>query len=155
MKNKFTLLAALALGGLVATSQFTRAEDAPKPEGKPPGEAQGNAPGGPRGDMKDRGAKLAEELGLSDDQKAKVQEAMKEQGEQRKAISSDTALSKEDKQAKMKALRESMTEKMKTILTAEQFAKWEKMPRGPGGPRGPRGEGKPPGEKPADAPKKD
>ena len=65
----------------------------------------------------------------------------------------------EERQEKGKALREEMTKKMKEILNAEQFEKWQKMPqqRGPGGPGGqggrrggpggPDGDKKPEGEK--------
>lgn len=151
--NKVSLLAMLALGGLVACGTMAKAEDTNKPA-KPPGDHQGPPPGGPRGDMKERAAKMAEELGLNDDQKTKMAEVMKEQGPKLKALREDTSLSKEDKQAQMKALREASTEKVKGILTAEQFEKWQKIqqsrrgPGGPGGPGGPRGEGKTPGDKP-------
>lgn len=149
--NKISLIAIMALGGLVTFSTLAQAEDTNKPA-KPPGDHQG----GPGGDMKERRAKMAEELGLSEDQKTKMGEVMKEQAEKRKALREDTTLSDEDKKAKGKALREESISKVKGILTAEQFEKWQKMQqtrRGPGGPDGPRGdhkpgEGKPPGDKP-------
>jgi len=145
-------MAIIALGGLVTLSTVVRAEDQ-KPA-RPAGEHK--RPGGPGGDMKDRGAKMAEELGLNDEQKAKMGDVMKELGPKLKAIQEDTSLSKEDKMAKMKELNTERTTNVKAILTPEQFEKWQKMQanrRGPGGPGGPRGEGKPHGDKPAVAPK--
>lgn len=145
--NRVGIIAALALGGLAAFVTFAQAEDTNKP---------GRPPGGPRGDMKERAAKVAEELGLSEEQKARMGEAMKEQGEKRKALQDDTSLSDTDKKAKGKALREETVARVKAILTAEQFTKWETMqqnrrsggPGGPGGPGGSQGKGKPPGGKP-------
>jgi periplasmic protein CpxP/Spy len=151
--NKISLLAMLALGGLVTFGTLAKAEDT-NTAAKPPGDHQG-PPGGPRGGMQDRGAKLAEELGLSDDQKTKFQEVMKEQGDKRKALREDTSLSDDDKKTKGKALRDETDAKIKAILTAEQYEKWQKLQqgrRGPGGPGGPGG--KPPGDKPAGAPEK-
>lgn len=129
--NKISLIAVLVLGGLVAFGTLAKAED--KPAGKPHGKAHG--------DMKERGAKMAEELGLNEDQKAKMADMMKELGPKMKAIMDDSSLSKEEKKPKMKALNEERTAKVKEILTPEQFEKWQKMqaahrPGGPGGPKG-------------------
>ena len=51
----------------------------------------------------------------------------------------DTSLSQEDKAAKRKAIQEDTTAKMKAVLTAEQFQKWQEMQtqmrnHRPGGP---------------------
>jgi len=126
--NKTSLIAVIALGGLVAFGTMVKAED--KPEGKPHGKAHG--------DMKERGAKMAEELGLNDEQKGKMGDVMKEFGPKTKAIFEDASLSKEDKMAKMKAINEERNAKIKDILTAEQFEKWQKMQAAhrPGGPKG-------------------
>ena len=150
--NKASIFAVMALGGFVTFGTLAQAEDTNKPA-KPPGDHQG----GPGADMKERRAKMAEELGLSEDQKTKMADVQKEMGEKRKALREDTSLSEEEKRAKGKALREEADAKFKGILTAEQFEKWQKMQqtrRGPGGPGGPRGdhkpgEGKPLGDKPA------
>lgn len=138
---KLSLIAVIALGGVIAFGTLAKAED--KPEAKPPGKHQGKPPGG-----QERGAKMAEELGLSADQKTKMQELNKEFAPKMKALREDTTLSKEDKMAKAKALNEERSTKVKAILTAEQFEKWQKMQQKHRGPGGPRGEGKPPGDKP-------
>lgn len=155
--NKFGIAAA-AVAGLIACGSIVHAQDnkdskdAPKREGRPPGGPRG----GDRGAMmKERLDKLAEELKLTDAQKTKVEAVMKEQGEKRAALRDATP---EERQEKAKALREEMTKKMKGILNAEQFEKWQKMaqqrgPGGPGrrgGPGGPDGDKKPEGEKKAD-----
>lgn len=126
--NKISLMAVIALGGLVAFGTMVKAED--KPEGKPHGKAHG--------DMKDRAAKMAEELGLNDEQKAKMAEVQKEFGPKYKAIMDDASLSKEDKMAKMKALGEERNAKIKEFLTPEQLEKMQKLQAAhrPGGPKG-------------------
>lgn len=151
MKYNVKLLTALALGSLLALASVNAQEKPAKkerPNGPPPREGQA----GPRGEAaKERMAKIAEDLGLSEEQKAKLQEFMKSQAEKRKALADATP---EERQEKAKAMREEVDKKMKEILTAEQYAKWEKTrPAGghrPGGPGGPGGEGRQPkGEKPA------
>ena len=143
--HKVSLLAALAAGALIAFTPTLRAEDKPARPERP--ERPGGGPGGPgqRGDML---KKMAEELSLTDDQKAKLQEVFKAQREAMKD------LSPEERREKMKESREATNAKVKEILTAEQYAKWEKIrdERRPGGPGNENG----PGEKRrGPAPKKD
>ncbi len=160
--TKISLIAALIAGALVAyapaghTQDATAGKDAPKPEGRPGGPG---GPGGPqRGEMaKERLNKIAEELKLTDEQKTKVEAAMKAQQEKMRGSREANANSTpEERREKAKVAAEEMSKKMKEILTPEQFAKWDKMPkgRGPGGqgrPGGPGGPGGPTGDKkPAD-----
>ena len=130
--NKIPLIAVLALGGLAAFGTLAQAQDSTNTP--PAGEHKHH--GG--GDMKDRGAKMAEELGLNEDQKAKMADVMKEFGPKYKAIFDDSALSKEDKMAKMKALSEERNAKLKEFLTPEQLEKLQKLQSAhrPGGPKG-------------------
>lgn len=128
--HKISLLAAVAAGVLIALAPTVRAEDKPaKPAGERPA-------GGPRGGQRgDQLKKMAEELNLTADQKAKLQEALKAQAENRKDLKDATP---EERRAAMKEAREKMDAKFKEILTAEQYAKWEKLrqenrPGGPGG----------------------
>lgn len=130
--HKVSLLAALAAGALIAFTPTLRAED--KPNRPDRSERPGGGPGGPggggqRGDML---KEMAEKLGLSDEQKSKLQEVFKAQREAMKD------LSPEERREKMKESREAMNAKLKEILTAEQYAKWEKIraERRPGGPGG-------------------
>lgn len=130
--SKLSFLTVLALGGLIAAAQITRADDekpAPKKaqtdggEGKERPEGRKGGPGGGAEMMK----KMAEELKLTDDQKPKFEAIMKEQGEKMREVFQDQNLSREDKQAKMKELREANQAKIKAILTPEQAEKYEKM----------------------------
>lgn len=138
--HKVSLLAALAAGALLAFTPAVRAEDKP---------AQTERPGGPRGGQPgERIKKLAEELNLTADQKAKMEAAMKEQ---RDAMQGAKDLTPEERRTKMQENRKAMDAKIKEILTPEQYTKWEKLreqnrPGGPGGEkpgakrRAPKGE---------------
>jgi len=67
-----------------------------------------------------------DDLKLSAGQKTKVQEVFKNRGEKGRAIREDSSLSEEQKREKGKALMEETNKKMKEILNAEQYEKWEK-----------------------------
>ena len=137
--HKISLLAALAAGALIAFPPTLQAQ-----ENKPDRPASGQR-AGQRGDVKERLAKIAEDLQLTSDQKTKVEAAMKEQAETMRGLR-DAA--PEERREKMQAARKAFDGKMKEILTADQYAKWEKArdQRGPGGegrrggPGGSRGE---------------
>lgn len=74
-----------------------------------------------------------EELGLNEDQKAKIQEFMKENGDKLRSLREDQSTPREEKVKKFQDFQESMKGKMKEVLTAEQFEKWEKQrSAGPG-----------------------
>jgi periplasmic protein CpxP/Spy len=136
------LLAALAAGVLLAGSSALRAQDT---NNTPPAGEHG--PG-----MKSRGGssleQLTKALDLTDDQKPKVKAALAEQMQKMNELRKDpdfASLSREDKMAKMKPIRDELTAKMKAVLTPEQFAKYQEMTK-----RGPRSH--PPGGSP-DSPK--
>ena len=81
---------------------------------------------------------MAEELNLTADQKTKVEAALKAQ---REAIQGIKDATPEERRAKMQEGREGDGRKMKEILTAEQYTKWEKLryrivPVDPGSPWG-------------------
>lgn len=149
MKYNIKLITALALGSLLATAAVN-AQEKPKrerPDGPPPGEGRP----GPRGEPRERIAKMAEDLGLSAEQKTKIQEFMKSQADKRQELRDATP---EERREKAKELRAELDKKMKEVLTAEQYTKWQQLrpaeggrPGGPGGPGGERR--RPAGEKPA------
>lgn len=141
--TKTITLAALVIGSLWAASSL-QAEDAPK--GKPPGERGG--PGGPG--ARNGGEMIAKMLELTDDQKPKVKVIMEDMQQQMQSLRTDTSVATPDKAAKAKEIREATNVKLKEVLTAEQFAKLEKM--GPGSRKGPPG-GAPAGK--GKAPKKE
>ena len=137
-----------AFTALVASSLFVgtalQAEDSttPPPSGDKPHSGPGGMHGRPNGDT------IAKELGLTDDQKAKVKIVLEDQQTQMKALHEDTTLSPADKKAKFMELRKASQAKMKEILTADQYEKWQKhmehrpMPKGdkaaPGGDNAPK-----------------
>jgi Spy/CpxP family protein refolding chaperone len=115
--SKIAVIAAIAVSSLVT---FTAAA-----QDKPPGEGNGSHKEHPQAGA--RMDKMATELGLNADQKAKWEAQMKSQAEKMKAIHNDASLTKEQKSEKMKALREENEKQLKQIFTPEQYAKWEKM----------------------------
>lgn len=147
--QKFSLIAALAAGALIALTPTLRAQDNKpnRPEGGP------RAGQGQRGEMaKERLDKLAEELNLTAEQKTKVEAVVKAQAEAMQGLR-DAA--PEVRREKMQAARKEMNGKMKEILTAEQYTKWEKT-RQQRGPAGAGGQGRRggPGAPGADSPAK-
>ena len=126
--HKVSLLAALAAGALFALTPTLRAQD-----GNKPNRPEGGPRAGQRGEQaKERLAKISEDLKLTDDQKTKVEAAMKAQAETLRGLRDATP---EERREKMQAARKAFDGKMKEILTADQYAKWEKTreQRGPGG----------------------
>jgi Spy/CpxP family protein refolding chaperone len=71
---------------------------------------------------------LAQQLNLTDDQKAKVKPILEARDQKMHDLRGDTSLTPEDRRAKMKALRDDIITQMKAVLTPEQFEKWQKMP---------------------------
>jgi protein CpxP len=120
--TKTMLIAALAAGALLAGSSVLRAQNATN---TPPAGEHG--PG-----MKGR-ANIAKQLDLSDDQKPKVEAIMKGAMEKGRALREDTSLTPEEKKDKVKAIKDDMATQLKTVLTPEQFAKWQELSK-----RGPR-----------------
>jgi len=141
--TKTMLIAALAAGALLACGSSLLAQDSTNtpPAGAPP------AGGPPGGGMRGRGPsleQLSKALDLTDDQKPKVKAALDDQMQKMTDLRKDpdfAGLSREDKMAKMKPIRDELTAKMKEILTPDQFAKFEKMGPGMRGNRPPGGAG--------------
>jgi Spy/CpxP family protein refolding chaperone len=85
---------------------------------------------------KSRSEKMKAELGLSDEQSAKMQANREKIGEKMKAIRESTSLSEEQKRENMKLLHKEQKEFMKSILTEDQLKKMkENMHNKPVGER--------------------
>src|SRR5271170_5654743 len=148
--TKTMLIAALAVGALLACSSALRADDttnAPPstpPPGAPPGDNHGTWTRG-RPDF-------VKALNLTDDQKPKFKTIMDAQMQQMREVRDDDSLSQDDKRAKMKSIHEATATQMQALLTPDQFAKWQKMSQHR--PRHPMqdGDNPPPANPPADAP---
>ena len=137
--NKTLLIAALAVGSLLAWSPALRAGDTNKPSSTPPAGAP------PAGQPPHTGfERMAAQLNLTDDQKTKVQAIMDTERQKMLDLRNDTTLSPEDRQAKRKAVVEDTSQKMKAVLTPEQFDTWQKT--SPMGPRRLHPGGPPPGK---------
>jgi Spy/CpxP family protein refolding chaperone len=98
-----------------------RAQDAP--QGPPPGGGQG------RGMMMDPGARagmMQKQLGLSDDQTTQVKAVFADEQSKMQALRSSGG-DPADMRPKMMAIREDSTAKLKGILTADQFTKYQEM----------------------------
>jgi Spy/CpxP family protein refolding chaperone len=68
--------------------------------------------------------RLSEQLQLTDAQKPQVKAALEEQNKQMKELRD---LAPTDRRAKMQSLRADLDNKMKAILTADQYQQFEKM----------------------------
>jgi Spy/CpxP family protein refolding chaperone len=144
----YKLIAAIALGGLMACGPIARAEDSTNTPPPPSGGEKAPPPRGQRGGRPNFQA-IIEKLDLTDDQKPKVKAVMDDQREKMMALRDDTALSPEDRQTKRKAITEAGDAKLKEILTPEQYTKFldlrkQMMNRRGGGPGGGAGGNPPP-----------
>lgn len=129
------MLAAVAATVLAGGPALDAQENKDAKRERPPGAGQ-------RGDaVKERLARMAEELKLTDAQKPKVEAALKEQVEKMRELRD---VAPEERREKAQALRADMDKKVKEILTADQYATWQKLrPQGRGeGRGGPGGEKK-------------
>ena len=117
--SKLSLIAAMALGGLVVCSTLVSAQDAT------------NAPdkkGGKRGMSPDQMMeKYTEQLSLTDEQKPKVKAVLEDSGKKRREIFRDSALDQQQKKEKFQGTMEAQNKKMKEILTADQYKKYQEM----------------------------
>ena len=75
----------------------------------------------------DQLARLTKQLDLTGDQQAKIKPIIEEQHKQMMDLRQDTSMSREDRFAKFREIREKSFAKMKEVLTPEQQKKWEKM----------------------------
>ena len=126
------MIAALVAGSVFAADIAVRAQDSTNtpPAGGPPGGGQ-RGRGGPSIEM------LTTNLSLTADQIPKVKAALDEQRQKMGELRNET--DQQVRRTKIQSLRTDTTAKMKEILTAEQFAKYEKMGPGMRGNRPPGG----------------
>ncbi|HXH49499.1 MAG TPA: hypothetical protein VNM47_09150 [Terriglobia bacterium] len=91
-----------------------------------------------RGPMtpEDQLARMTKQLQLTDEQQAKIKPIIEEQHKQMMDLRQDTSMSREDRFAKFREVRQQSLEKIKPILTTEQQKKWQKMQEERRGRRG-------------------
>lgn len=130
MKIKIhTLFPALLCGMIITASPALHAQN-PAPATTPA--AGDNSGGGQKGGGRRGGGgganqldRLVTELGLNDDQKAKLKPILDARQEKMKAVYGDTTLSADQKKAKMKEIMDASTTDIKAILTPDQAKKYD------------------------------
>ena len=113
-KNILRSLAILAVAGLLGAT--ASAQDTKQDTKAPRRGAQ----------VEERLKQLSEELNLTPEQKAKIKPVLEKEREKVQALRSDTSLTREQRQEKMRAMRADLDKQIKPILTADQYQKWEK-----------------------------
>ncbi|HET7100554.1 MAG TPA: hypothetical protein VFJ52_05335 [Terriglobia bacterium] len=75
----------------------------------------------------DQLARLTKQLKLTDEQQAKIKPILEEQHNKMMDLRQDTSMSREDRFARFREVRQDSLEKIKPILTPEQQKQWEKI----------------------------
>ena len=109
--KKLSLIAALAIGGLIACSTLVNAQDAPK---------RGKGGYSPEQQLE----RMTTTLTLTDEQKPKVKAVLEDTSKKMKALREDTSVDQTARREKMKPIMDEQNTKMKAILTPEQYTKY-------------------------------
>jgi hypothetical protein len=123
MKNQ---LCRIALSGLLATglTLSTAAAFAQQDNSAPPAQQGGNSGGGRMGrqqmDPDQQVARMTKRYNLSADQQAQIKPILANQQQQMQALRGDSSLSRDDRMAKMKGIREDSSTKIQAILNDTQ-----------------------------------
>ena len=118
--KKLSLVAALAIGGLVACSTLATAQDSG---------TNSVAKKGKRGfpTVEQQMERMTTTLTLTDDQKPKVKAVLEDSSKKRQEIMSDTSLDRAAIREKMQPIMDEQNKKMKAILTDDQYTKYQEM----------------------------
>ncbi|WP_201978665.1 DUF4890 domain-containing protein [Hymenobacter rubidus] len=126
MKKTLVLLAALAF----ATAGTSFAQTAVKTTGSDANQTARHYQKGPKDPAKTadhKAGKMAKELGLSADQEAKVEQLLLARQQEGAALKAKYGADRIAGHAEMKASHEKYQAQLKSILTPEQYAKFDKM----------------------------
>jgi Spy/CpxP family protein refolding chaperone len=130
MKNQFSRF---ALSGLLATgltlcsaAAFAQQESAaPAPDASAQQPPNGGGRMGHRGmDPDEQLARMTQRYNLSSDQQTQIKPILANQQQQMTALRGDSSMSRDDKMAKMKGIREDSTTKIQAILNDSQKQKF-------------------------------
>jgi Spy/CpxP family protein refolding chaperone len=116
---KNSLIAAVALSALVAGSLAGSAQTTNSNAGAGQGEKVDQ--------FKEHLRKVAEELQLTEAQKGEIKPILKAEFEKLKELRANTSLTPKERREQRNAIREDLAAKLKSILTPEQFTKWEQL----------------------------
>jgi Spy/CpxP family protein refolding chaperone len=128
---RISLIVALILGAVVALSSV-RAADAAATTTEAPAKKKGMT-------AEQRLDRMAEQLGLNAEQKTKLKAATDTQTKAMADLRKDSsfaALTQEEKQAKMKPIRDDFNKQVKSFLTEEQKTKFDALQQQQGGKKG-------------------
>lgn len=125
-KLSIAVLLLVFAAGLMIVGQTSHAVQAAPAQAAPAAQEHGAMGGPAMGAMtpESRLKMLTEKLNLTEDQQAKVKPILEDESTKMKALHDEGPA---DKQAKMKELHMSSTEKINAILTPDQQAKWKQM----------------------------
>jgi periplasmic protein CpxP/Spy len=130
MKNQ---LCRIAISGLLATgltlcSAATFAQQdsaAPTPDASAPQQGGGHGQwGGHQRTPDEQVARMTKRYNLSSDQQAQIKPILANQQQQMQALRQDSTLSREDKMAKMKSIRDDSSAKIQALLNDTQKQKF-------------------------------
>jgi hypothetical protein len=111
---KLSLIAALAVGGLLVCTNLSSAQNADQ------GKKKGFSP-------QARVERLTTELNLTDDQKPKVLALFEADAKKYQELRDDSSMSREQRREKMTTIREESDKKLKGILKPDQWEKYQKQ----------------------------
>ncbi len=75
----------------------------------------------------ERLAHMTQMLNLTSDQQTKIRPILDSESQQMQTLRADSSMSRDDKMAKMKSIRESTNSQITPILTGDQQQKWQQM----------------------------
>src|SRR5690348_13775576 len=116
---RVSLIAAAAAGSLLAFSNVSSAQDT---------STNATNRAGRRGAMvEQRVDRIATELKLNEDQKAKVLALFQKEAKERRELMTDKNLARDERHEKMRTLALAQNQELKTILTSGQFEKLKEL----------------------------
>jgi Spy/CpxP family protein refolding chaperone len=125
MKTRESLFLAAALAVLAAVPSLL-ADTTPAVNSTAPAAAP--APGKTGHGHKDHHMDmLSQQLGLTDEQKAKIAPILADQHKQLKALRADESLSADDRKAKRRDLKDSIKDQIRPLLSADQQQKFDAL----------------------------
>jgi len=111
MTRKFLLVTLTAVFGFVLTGGLALAQRGNR---QPPS-------------VDEQVKRLSDRLNLTSDQQSKIKPILEDQRTQMEALRNDSSLSREDRMAKMRSIRESTTSKIKDNLNDDQKKQYDAM----------------------------